>query len=154
MSKNDNNVLVKYIRNADSGVSTGAIKLGDDREDIVIGGVGYVSADEINILATHGVILEPIDEQDARDQGLLVDAPAESLPLSADLTQDQIDEIAGAEGVDISGARSKAKAVELIQDARAKQDEGAASLPATASSGPAAPVAPATTAGSTSGSAS
>lgn len=152
MSKN--NVLVKYVRNADPGVSTGAITHDDDREDLVIGGVGYVSPDEINILSSYGVVLEPIDEKDARDQGLLVDAPPESLPLSADLSQEDINKVAEAEGVDISGARSKAKAVELIEANRAKQDEGAASLPATAGAGPAAPVAPATTAGSTSGPAS
>lgn len=148
--------LVRYIRNADSNVATGALNFpGDDRGDIAVGGVGYVTPLERQQASALGVQLDPISEEDARNLGLDVpDAPGEQAAAAepnADLkgvSKSKLEEIAEAENVDLSEASNNEQRADAIRQARAAQPEGEASLPATAPAGGTPAVAPATTAGS------
>lgn len=132
-------ILVRYTRNADDNVSTGALKFhDDDRGDLVIGELGYVTEKELHQFAAYGIVLEPFTVEDAQEHNLVVPAkPGEgddSEVLSADLGQDRLVEIAADEGVDLTGKRSNQAKADAIQAARDDQNSGAASLPATATS--------------------
>lgn len=57
-------VLVKYVRNADDSVATGALTFHDDtdRPDLVIGGEGLVTPAELDRATALGVVLELVDD--------------------------------------------------------------------------------------------
>lgn len=141
----DDTTLVRYVRNADER-ATGAIAFpDDDRDDLAIGGVGYMTTAEISRAAAYGVLVEPISEADARELGW--EPPSQEKPLE-ELSKAELEEIAAAEGIDLSGARSNADKAARIQEARAGQSEGEGSLPATATRGPGGPVSSGALAGS------
>lgn len=139
--------LVRYVRNADDR-ATGALTFyDDDRPDLAIGAAGYVTDEELARAAAYGVVLEPIDESRAQELGIELPAAPER-PLD-ELSSKELEEIADAESIDLGGARTNAAKVERIQQARSGGSaEGEASLPATATTGPGAPVAPSESAGS------
>lgn len=125
--------LVRYVRNADSSVATGSIKhLDDDRPDLNIGDIGYVTSTELAQAAGHGVVLEPLTEKEAEELGLELPTPQVAEVPLGDLPEKELERIAKDEGVDLTGKRSKADKAEAIQAARSAQPEGVASLPATA----------------------
>lgn len=125
----DANTLARYTRNM-TDAATGALTFPDDsRPDLPIGQVGYVTPEEMQLAAAHGVVLEEITEQDAQDLGLEV--PKRDLPLS-DMNNKDLRAIADAEGADITGKKTNADIVTAIEENRSAQPEGSASLPATA----------------------
>lgn len=137
-------VLVRYVRNADTSVSTEALKFhDDDRPDLLIGEVGYVTPTELHLAASYGVTLEPVSEEEAHELGLQTPEEKEAAnptpkPLS-EMKSGELDDVAEAEGVDLTGKRSNAEKVTAIEEARAAQPEGRDSLPATATTGAPAP---------------
>lgn len=129
----EDTTLVRYLRNADDTLSTAAITFGDDRDPLVIGGVGYMTAAEVGRAESYGIILQVVTEDDLADLG--ISAPgveAVSDEVDADLGEKRLEEIAEAEGVDLSGKRSNKAKADAILAARSAQPEGVASLPATA----------------------
>lgn len=137
---NTPDVLVRYVRNADTSVSTEAIKFhDDDRPDLLIGEVGYVTLEELHRAAALGVTLEIVSEEEAHELGLQTPEEKEETaptpkPLS-EMKSGELDEVAENEGVDLTGIRSNAEKVSAIEAARAAQPEGRESLPATATTG-------------------
>lgn len=137
----NNNVLVRYTRNSDRHNGTQRLSFQDDRPDLLIGDVGYVSEDELKNSVRYGVILEPVTADQVHDLGMLT--PEERVddsdkPLDQ-YTNAELDQIARDEGVDLSGKNTKADRIEAIQQTRNPRRVGAASLPATATIGPVSP---------------
>lgn len=91
--------LVKYTGNAD-GSNTGAITFRDDRPALVLGGEGEVTAEEMSLLGSRGLILEPIS--DGYD----------------DLTIPKLKELLDEREVDYSAAKNKEDYVELARSSR------------------------------------
>lgn len=148
--------LVKYVQNADHTVSTAAISMGDDRPNIAIGGVGYVTDEELHRLVGFGAVLEPISEEDAIAEGLL-QAPEEAAVAEVslnDLDNKGLRAVAEDEGVDVAGLKSNPDIAAAITKARAGVTTGPASLPAMASANPPAPAPNAASSGTASTSAS
>jgi len=134
MSTTKNTVLVRYLGNAD-GSATGALSFDDDRPNISLGGVGYVTSDEIARLSTLGVVLDTSFTTDEADE-LGIPVPGEPTD-TADLDSiDQLDvlkQIAADEGVETAGLRSKEAVRTAIVEHRTAQ---AIQPPATAPPSP------------------
>lgn len=137
-------ILVRYTRNSDSTLATESLRFNDDdRSDLLIGELGYVTELEIHQAASHGIVLEPTDAAEAEDLGL--DVPPS--PNAEGEAGDDLDGLSNAElrakakdeGIDLAGARSNEDITVAIREARAPEvPEGRDSLPATAagSTGP------------------
>lgn len=67
----DELVLVKYVRNADTNNNTGEINLRGDRgrENIAIGGEGYLTVAEMGFAAQHGIELAVVEKDEVADEG-------------------------------------------------------------------------------------
>lgn len=134
---NDDKFLVKYVRNADGNSATERLTFDDDRKDLLIGKVGYVTQAEVSRVAAYGIILESITEAEAEEQGLELPEPEVVEPPLRELSLDDLKDIAKDEGVEVAGLRSKDDFASAIESKRAGgQDEGRSSLPATAGTGP------------------
>lgn len=140
--------LVLYVRNADPSAATAALRFNDDRSDLEIGKVGWVTEDELHRAAAFGVTLEPIEESEAKERGLEIPpklsevVAEEETPLRdrslADLKTLAIDEY-DLDAETINKMRSKDEVATAIEDKQNAQPEGTDSLPATATSGPTPP---------------
>lgn len=131
-------IVVKYVRNADERATAGINFNDDDRPTLEIGGYGRVTQDELNRIGSFGIVLEVFDgdEQELIDAGLLPALP-EPEPDLRDLPLDELKRIAvDEEGLDedvVAKLRSKEQVATAIEEARSgAQEEGAQSLPATA----------------------
>lgn len=128
----DDYIAVKYVRNADDNIATGAIKhLDDSRADIPIGGSGLVTEEEFNVLTSNGIVLEALDGDEAKEARTLSlpEGEEEQKPLHK-LSNQELRGIAKAEGVDLSGLNKNSDIADAIVNAR--EGEGPESLPATA----------------------
>lgn len=135
---NDPNILVKYVSNADASNATGGLTF-DGRETLELGGVGYVTETELHQAVSHGIVLETIEEDEAREQGLLVDPDPADRPLD-DLSNQELRDLAKDEGTDVKGLTKNEEIAAAIEKGRADKAAGAASQPATAPSSTPTPI--------------
>lgn len=105
----------KYVRNADPTLATAVIK-GLQGGDLILGGQGELTDEEVTLLESRGVVLEQVDD------GLN--------SMHVDELRDEAEKL----GVDHKGLK-KSELIEAVRDARSQTiDVAAASeeLPATA----------------------
>lgn len=85
-------ILVQYTGNADDNNNTGALSFSDDRPDLKLGEVGWVTQQDFIIAANHGVQLKQVTDEDVNNLGKQVpdkpdlsksDAPAETAAAPA-----------------------------------------------------------------------
>lgn len=77
MSEDTDNTmhLVHYVQNTEASSNTGVIAFHEeDRDDISLGQVGYVTEAELYRLGVYGVVLTPISEDEANELALTVPA--------------------------------------------------------------------------------
>lgn len=149
----DATILVKYVRNTEGVRATEAITFpDDDRDQLPIGGYGYVTEHEFAVLTNAGLTLVVTDLDDAEEDGYVAPVADDVDPDALPDNLEELRQVAKDEGVDLEGKRSKRDVREAILESRSAQPEGRESLPPSVTRGQGATVTPgAPTAGSGTG---